>query len=58
MQWIEGGITAAKGYKASGEHLGIRKNPGKRDVALVVSETPRRPPAATRKIWSRARRCW
>ena len=40
MQFVEGGITAAKGYKASGEHLGIRKNPGKRDVALVVSETP------------------
>ena len=40
MQWIEGGVTAAKGYKAAGEHLGIRKNPGKRDVALVVSESP------------------
>ena len=40
MNWIEGGITAAKGYKATGEHLGIRKNPGKRDVALVVSEQP------------------
>jgi len=40
MKWIEGGITAAKGYKAAGEHLGIRKNPGKRDVALVVSEKP------------------
>ena len=40
MEWIEGGITAAKGYKAAGEHLGIRKNPGKRDVALIVSEVP------------------
>ncbi len=40
MQWIEGGVTAAKGYKAAGEHLGIRKKPGKRDVALLVSETP------------------
>ena len=39
MQFIEGGVTAAKGYKAAGEHLGIRKKPGKRDVALVVSET-------------------
>jgi len=39
MQFIDGGITAAKGYKAAGEHLGIRKNPGKRDVALIVSET-------------------
>jgi len=40
MQFIEGGITAAKGYRAAGEHLGIRKNPGKRDVTLVVSEVP------------------
>ena len=38
MQTIDGGITAAKGYKAAGEHLGIRRNPGKRDVALIVSE--------------------
>ncbi|MBN1778298.1 MAG: bifunctional glutamate N-acetyltransferase/amino-acid acetyltransferase ArgJ [Clostridiales bacterium] len=40
MQFIEGGVTAAKGYRAAGEHLGIRKKPGKRDVALIVSDTP------------------
>ncbi len=37
---IPGGVTAAKGYRASGEHLGMRKNKLKRDVALIVSEVP------------------
>lgn len=35
---IIGGITAAQGFLATGEHLGIRKNREKRDVALIVSE--------------------
>ncbi|MBQ1183766.1 MAG: bifunctional glutamate N-acetyltransferase/amino-acid acetyltransferase ArgJ [Clostridia bacterium] len=34
----EGGICAAKGFKASGIHCGIRKNKSKRDLALIVSE--------------------
>ncbi len=34
----EGGICAAKGFKASGIHCGIRKNKSKRDLALVVSD--------------------
>ena len=34
----EGGICAAKGFKASGIHCGIRKNKTKRDLALIVSE--------------------
>ena len=37
--YIDGGVTAAKGFKASGEHLGIRKNRDKRDTALIVSDT-------------------
>ena len=37
--FIEGGVVAAQGFKASGEHLGIRKNRSKRDVALIVSDT-------------------
>ena len=37
--FIDGGVTAAKGFKASGEHLGIRKNRDKRDTALIVSDT-------------------
>ena len=40
LTFIQGGVTAAKGFSASGEHLGIRKNRTKRDVALIVSKTP------------------
>ncbi|WP_040198077.1 bifunctional glutamate N-acetyltransferase/amino-acid acetyltransferase ArgJ [Candidatus Soleaferrea massiliensis] len=36
---IEGGVTAAVGFKASGIHCGIRKNKMKKDLALIVSET-------------------
>ena len=38
MKYIDGGVCAAKGYKASGIHCGIRKNAQKKDLALVVSE--------------------
>ena len=37
---IEGGVTAAKGFKAGGIYSGIRKNPDKTDLALIVSEVP------------------
>ena len=37
---IPGGVTAATGFSASGEHLGIRRNRTRRDVALIVSEVP------------------
>ncbi len=36
---IEGGVCAAKGFKANGVHCGIRKNKTKRDLALIVSES-------------------
>ncbi len=36
---IQGGICAAKGFKAAGIHAGIRKNKDKKDLALIVSET-------------------
>ena len=36
---IKGGVTAAKGFSASGVHCGIRKNRTKRDIALIFSET-------------------
>ena len=39
MKYINGGVTAAKGFVASGIHCGIRKNKTKRDLALVMSET-------------------
>ena len=40
MKLIEGGVCAAKGFQASGVHCGIRHNRTKRDLALIVSETP------------------
>ena len=40
MNPIQGGVTAAKGFKASGIHAGIRKNKTKKDLALIVSEIP------------------
>lgn len=38
MKEIKGGVCAAKGYKAAGVHCGIRRNKGKKDLALIVSE--------------------
>lgn len=38
MKIIEGGVCAAKGFKANGIHCGIRKNKTKRDLSLIVSE--------------------
>ena len=35
---IQGGVCAAKGFKANGIHCGIRKNKTKRDLALIFSE--------------------
>ncbi|MCI9575490.1 MAG: bifunctional glutamate N-acetyltransferase/amino-acid acetyltransferase ArgJ [Clostridiales bacterium] len=39
-QAIGGGVTAAKGFQASGLHCGIRKNQSKKDLALIVSDVP------------------
>ena len=38
MEFIEGGVTAAKGFSASGIHCGIRKNKTKPDLALILSD--------------------
>lgn len=38
MKYIEGGVTAAKGFIASGIHCGIRKNQTKKDLAMIKSE--------------------
>ncbi|MDR2504530.1 MAG: bifunctional glutamate N-acetyltransferase/amino-acid acetyltransferase ArgJ [Oscillospiraceae bacterium] len=40
IEWIKGGVCAPMGFKASGVHCGIRHNPGKKDLALVVSDVP------------------
>ena len=40
MKIINGGVCAAKGFKANGIHCGIRKNHSKKDLALIVSDVP------------------
>ena len=39
MKYIDGGVCAAKGFKAAGLNAGIKNNV-KKDMALVFSETP------------------
>lgn len=40
-QWIEGGVCAARGFKAGGIHVGVKShNLEKKDIALIVSEAP------------------
>ena len=38
MKVINGGVVAAKGFKANGIHSGLRKNPERKDLALIVSD--------------------
>ena len=38
INYIIGGITAPKGFKANGMHCGIRKNKSKLDIGLLVSD--------------------
>ena len=40
MEIIEGGVTAAKGFKAAGMAAGIKYKNGKKDMAMVFSEKP------------------
>ena len=40
MKFVEGGVCAAKGFRANGVHCGIRKNKIKKDLALIVSDVP------------------
>lgn len=40
IKYIEGGATAAKGFKAGGIYCGIRNNPDKADLAMIASEVP------------------
>ena len=40
MKIISGGVCAATGFTAGGVHCGIRKNHTKKDLAMIVSETP------------------
>ncbi len=38
MEIIKGGVTAAKGFQASGMHVGLRRNVEKKDLALIYSD--------------------
>ncbi len=38
MNYVEGGVCAAKGFWANGIHCGIRKNHSKKDLSLIYSE--------------------
>ncbi len=38
MTLVQGGVCAAKGFKASGIHCGIRANRTKKDISLIFSE--------------------
>ena len=40
MNVIEGGVCAAKGFRANGVHCGIRKNHSKKDLSLIFSTVP------------------
>ena len=40
VKMIDGGVTAATGFKAGGIYSGIKKNSEKPDLALIVSEVP------------------
>jgi glutamate N-acetyltransferase/amino-acid N-acetyltransferase len=40
MKWVEGGVTAPKGFQASGVAAAIKKSSRKKDCALIVSATP------------------
>lgn len=39
MQLTDGGVCAARGFRAGGIHCGIRKNKEKKDLAMYVCET-------------------
>ena len=40
FQFVDGGITAPKGFKAAGLHCGIRANKTKKDLGLLTTSTP------------------
>ena len=39
LKWIDGGVCAARGFRAAGIHVGVKThNKNKRDLALIVSD--------------------
>lgn len=52
IKTIEGGVTAAKGFRACGVHAGVKtNNPDKKDLALIVSDCE----AAAAAVYTRNR---
>jgi glutamate N-acetyltransferase/amino-acid N-acetyltransferase len=52
IKTISGGVTAAKGFRASGVHAGVKtNNPDKKDLALIVSDCE----AAAAAVYTRNR---
>ena len=49
-----GGVTSALGFKAAGIHAGFRKEPERRDLALVVADEP----CAAASPWRAGRGSW
>lgn len=39
IEYVPGGVCAAKGFKAAGIHCGVRPNKSKNDLAVIFSET-------------------
>lgn len=37
FQKIDGGVTAAKGFRAAGVYAGVKNNPNKRDLAIIAA---------------------
>lgn len=40
IKYIDGGVTAPKGFLASGIYCGIKQGSVKKDLALIYSEVP------------------
>ena len=40
IKYIDGGVTAPKGFLASGIHCGVKQGSTKKDLALIYSEVP------------------
>lgn len=38
--FVEGGVTAAKGFSAGGVHCGIRANKSKKDLGVILADAP------------------
>lgn len=57
--FVDGGVCAAKGFRAGGVYCGIKENPEKKnDLMVVAADTPVMRQPSTPRTRSRAHRCW